>query len=196
MTRARPRRTCCAARWPPCLLRPGLPLAAAMAAWLHQLTATALGKDIVHGHGAYGGKAMIATLRRRLIAVPGGLTRQARHLILRLPPGHGLLHEISARLRALPAPADLRFLTPAPRPRPRPARPGPQKGPADREPGAVPGPSACPPPGIPAHQDHLQRQGSAYRTIRGFGSDKMTAVIMSGESPSRPSSSSPSTKES
>lgn len=83
----------------------GALLAAAMAAWLHQLTTTALGEDIVHGHGVRGGKAMIATLRRRLIAVPGRLTRHARHLILRLPPGHGLLHEVLARLRALPAPA-------------------------------------------------------------------------------------------
>jgi len=83
----------------------GALLAAAMAAWLHQLTATALGEDIVHGHAVRGGKAMIATLRRRLIAVPGRLIRHARHLILRLPPGHGLLHEVLARLRALPAPA-------------------------------------------------------------------------------------------
>jgi hypothetical protein len=53
-----------------------------------------------------GGKAMIATLRWRLIAVPGRLIRHARHLILRLPPGHdGLLSEILARLRDLPAPA-------------------------------------------------------------------------------------------
>jgi hypothetical protein len=83
----------------------GALLAATMAAWLHQLTGTALGEDIVHGHGVRGGKAMIATLRWRLIAVPGRLTRHARHLILRLPPGHGLLHEVLARLRALPAPA-------------------------------------------------------------------------------------------
>jgi Transposase DDE domain group 1 len=83
----------------------GALLAAAMAAWLHQLTATALGEDIVHGHGVRGGKAMIATLRWRLIAVPGRLTRHARHLVLRLPPGHGLLAEVLARLRDLPAPA-------------------------------------------------------------------------------------------
>ena len=82
----------------------GALLAATIAAWLHQLTATALGEDIVHGHGVRGGKAMIATLRWRLIAVPGRLTRHARHLVLRLPPGHGLLHEVLARLRALPAP--------------------------------------------------------------------------------------------
>ena len=83
----------------------GALLAANMAAWLHQLTATALGEDIVHGHGVRGGKAMIATLRWRLIAVPGRLVRHARHLILRLPPGHGLLPEVLARLRALPASA-------------------------------------------------------------------------------------------
>ena len=83
----------------------GALLAAAMAAWLHQLTATALGEDIVHGHGVRGGKAMIATLRRRLIAVPGRLVRHARHLTLRLPPGHYLLPEVLARLRELPVPA-------------------------------------------------------------------------------------------
>jgi hypothetical protein len=83
----------------------GALLAAAMAAWLHQLTGAALGEDIVHGHGVRGGKAMIATLRWRLIAVPGRLTRHARHLTLRLPPGHGLLPEVLTRLRALPAPA-------------------------------------------------------------------------------------------
>ena len=83
----------------------GALLAASMAAWLHQLTAATRGQDILHGHGVRGGKAMIATLRRRLIAVPGRLTRHARHLILRLPPGHGLLPEILTRLRALPAPA-------------------------------------------------------------------------------------------
>ncbi|HEY5989914.1 MAG TPA: IS1380 family transposase, partial [Streptosporangiaceae bacterium] len=83
----------------------GALLAATMAAWLHQLTATALGEDIVHGHGVRGGKAMIATLRWRLIAVPGRLVRHARHLTLRLPPGHSLLHEVLARLRDLPAPA-------------------------------------------------------------------------------------------
>jgi hypothetical protein len=83
----------------------GALLAATMAAWLHQLTGTALGEDIVHGHGVRGGKAMIATLRWRLIAVPGRLIRHARHLVLRLPPGHDLLPEVLARLRDLSAPA-------------------------------------------------------------------------------------------
>ena len=83
----------------------GALLAATMAAWLHQLTATTAGEDILAGHGVRGGKAMIATLRWRLIAVPGRLVRHARHLVLRLPPGHGLLPEVLARLRALPGPA-------------------------------------------------------------------------------------------
>jgi hypothetical protein len=82
----------------------GALLAASIAAWLHQLTSRTAGEDIVHGHGVRGGKAMIATLRWRLIAVPGRLVRHARHLILRLPPGHGLLPEVLARLRDLPEP--------------------------------------------------------------------------------------------
>jgi hypothetical protein len=48
---------------------------------------------------------MITTLHWRLIAVLGRLIRHARHLILRLPPGHSLLPEILARLRNLPVPA-------------------------------------------------------------------------------------------
>ena len=83
----------------------GALLAATMAAWLHQLTARTAGEDILAGHGVRGGKAMIATLRWRLIAVPGRLIRHARQLILRLPPGHGLLSEVLARLRELPVPA-------------------------------------------------------------------------------------------
>ena len=83
----------------------GALLAATMAAWLHQLTAITAGEDIVAGHGVRGGKAMIATLRWRLIAVPGRLIRHARHLTLRLPPGHELLPEVLSRLRDLPAPA-------------------------------------------------------------------------------------------
>jgi hypothetical protein len=83
----------------------GALLAATMAAWLHQLTAITAGEDILAGHGVRGGKAMIATLRWRLIAIPGRLTRHARHLVLRLPPGHYLLPEVLARLRQLPAPA-------------------------------------------------------------------------------------------
>ena len=83
----------------------GALLAATMPAWLHQLTARTTGEDILAGHGVRGDKAVIATLRWRLIAVPGRLTHHARHLIRRPPPGHGVLPEVLARLRERPAPA-------------------------------------------------------------------------------------------
>jgi hypothetical protein len=78
-------------------------LAASMAGWLHQLTGTPGPNGRLAGHGVRDGKAMIATLRHRLIRVPARLIRHAGRLLLRLPPGHGLLAEILARLRALPA---------------------------------------------------------------------------------------------
>ena len=82
----------------------GALLAASIAGWLHQLTATERPDATLAGHGVRGGRAMIATLRWRLIRVPARLTRHAGQLTLRLPPGHGLLAEILARLRALPTP--------------------------------------------------------------------------------------------
>jgi hypothetical protein len=81
----------------------GALLAASMPGWLHQLTAATTGRVIVEDHGTRGGKAMVATLRWRLIAIPGRLVRHAGQLILRLLPGRGLLAEVLARLRALPA---------------------------------------------------------------------------------------------
>src|SRR5262249_14713145 len=139
----------------------------------HQLTATALGQDIVHGHGVRGGKAMIATLRRRLIAVPGRLIRHARHLILRLPPGHGLLHEVLARLRALPAPC-LTCASSAPAPvlahgLPAPPAERPRRSRTRRRSRAVSMPAAWN-PGTPSH---LPKTGSAHRAIRGFGSERI-----------------------
>jgi len=80
----------------------GALLAATMAAWLHQLTATehpTTGQ--LAGWGARDGKAMIATLRHRLIHVPARLGFQAGQPILHPPPGHHLLAEILARLRKL-----------------------------------------------------------------------------------------------
>ena len=81
----------------------GALLAATMAAWLHQLTATEHPTGWLSGWGARDGKAMIATLRHRLINIPARLVSHAGQPILRLPPGHGLLAEILARLRKLPA---------------------------------------------------------------------------------------------
>jgi hypothetical protein len=80
-------------------------LAAAIAAWLHQLTGLIDGGELLEGHGVRGGKAMIATLRRVLIAVPARLVRHGGQLLMRLAPGEHLLPGILAAIRALPAPA-------------------------------------------------------------------------------------------
>ena len=66
-------------------------IAAAVAAWLHQLTGLISGGELLEGHGTRGGKAMIATLRRTLIATPARLVRHGGQLIMRLAPGPHLL---------------------------------------------------------------------------------------------------------
>jgi Transposase DDE domain group 1 len=81
----------------------GALLAISIAGWLHQLTAIPGPGGRLFGHGVRDGQAMIATLRHRLIRIPARLVHHAGTLTLRLPPGHHLLHEILARLRALPA---------------------------------------------------------------------------------------------
>ncbi|HXZ75767.1 MAG TPA: IS1380 family transposase [Streptosporangiaceae bacterium] len=80
-------------------------IAAAAAGWLHQLTGLILGTDLIEGHGVRGGKAMIATLRRTVIAVPARLVRHGGQLIMRLPPGPQILPGILETIRALPVPA-------------------------------------------------------------------------------------------
>src|SRR6266852_4662966 len=79
-------------------------IAAAVAAWLHQLTGLISGGELLEGHGVRGGKAMIATLRRALIATPARLVSHGGQLILRLAPGAVLLPAILATIRALPPP--------------------------------------------------------------------------------------------
>lgn len=80
----------------------GALLAATLTGWLHHLTATHRDGRLA-GHGVRGGQAMIATLRRRLIAVPARLVHHARGHTLRPAPGDDLLlAEVLARLRALP----------------------------------------------------------------------------------------------
>ena len=81
----------------------GALLAAAMAGWLHQLTATTGRGGKMSGWGIRDGKAMIATLRHRIIRVPARLVSHAGQVILRPPPGHDLLAELLARIRKLPA---------------------------------------------------------------------------------------------
>jgi hypothetical protein len=119
----------------------GALLAATIASWLHQLTAVTAGQDILAGHGIRRGKAMIGTLRQRLIAVPGRLVCHGQQLLLRLPPGCHLL---------------------AQGPRPPPGTPrhvltwpyGPRPGTWNREPGATPGHHACPHTGKRTCEDH------------------------------------------
>ena len=79
-------------------------LAVSIAGWLHQLTAGSDKHGRLSGWGTRGGKAMIETLRWRIIGVPARLVCHAGQLILRPPPGHGLIAEVLARLRALPTP--------------------------------------------------------------------------------------------
>ena len=124
-----------------------------MAAWLHQLTAATRGETILAGHGVRGDKAMIATLRRVPVSVPGRLIRHAGRLTLHLPPGHSLLAEVLARLRALPAASW------------PPARKAPTGNPGNREPGAT-------------HQGlrhaHTQSHG---RKINNRPEDQLSALI-------------------
>ena len=81
----------------------GALLATSMMGWLHQLTATPTPDGGLAGWGVREGKAMIATLRHRLIRIPARLIHHAGAPTLRLPPGHPLLTKILTRLRALPA---------------------------------------------------------------------------------------------
>jgi Transposase DDE domain group 1 len=81
----------------------GALIATSLAGWLHQLTAIPDPGGRLLGWGVRDGKAMIATLRHRLLRVPARVIRHAGQLIVRLPPGHHLLTEILTRLRALPA---------------------------------------------------------------------------------------------
>ena len=127
----------------------GALLAACMAAWLHQLTAATAGELILAGHGVRGGKAMIATLRHRLIAVPGRLIRHAGQLTLRLPPGCHLLAEVLARLRALPRRPDHR--PPAPTSNLEPAHPERHPGVTAARPPGMATPNAC-----ADHEDQLR----------------------------------------
>lgn len=80
----------------------GALIATSLAGYLHQLTASPDPSGGLLGWGVRDGKAMIATLRHRLLCVPGRLIRHAGRLILRLPPGHQLLDQVLTRLRALP----------------------------------------------------------------------------------------------
>ena len=136
-------------------------IAAAVAAWLHQLTGLIDGGDLLEGHGVRGGKAMIATLRRRLIAVPARLVSHGRQLIMRLAPGEHPLPHILAPSAPCPPPADRLTSTTPHRnavtgtpPQATAARPRTRERPQTREPGATRA-ITMPARRETSHQDHL-----------------------------------------
>src|SRR6266568_4375032 len=88
-------------------------IAAAIAAWLHQLTGLIDGGELLEGHGTRGGKAMIATLRRVLIAVPARLVRHGGQLIRR--PARACYPPSSPRSAPCRPPADGRPAPPCAR---------------------------------------------------------------------------------
>ena len=88
-------------------------IAAAIAAGA-PATGLIVGGELVEGHGVRGGKAMIATLRRRLIAVPSQLVSHGGQLIMRLAPGPCLLPQVLARSGPCQAPRVARAAPPAP----------------------------------------------------------------------------------
>ena len=160
-------------------------IAAAVAAWLHQLTGLISGGELVEGHGTRGGKAMIATLRRRLIAVPARLVSHGGQLIMRLAPGAHLLPGILATIRALPAPAadhrtsttrDREAITGTQTPGHGPRAPDQQKDPAPAKPGATTGPLSCPHAGPDSFKIIYPAVDNGRRSTRGFGSDALAPM--------------------
>jgi len=158
----------------------GALLAATMAAWLHQLTTVTAGEDIIYGHGVRGGKAMIATLRWRLIAVPGRLIRHAATWCCGSRPAAACFPRSWPGSGTCPSPPDLRTLSPGSPSLSTANQPRPAERPQIANPAPAPGLSACPLPGILGHHDHLPGQGSAHRAIRGIGSDCVWTAHLSG----------------
>jgi hypothetical protein len=72
----------------------GALLAINLSAWLQELS----GLDYGDGRG----RAHLGTLRHRLLSIPARLIHHAGQPVLRLPPGHQLLAQVLAQLRALP----------------------------------------------------------------------------------------------
>ena len=124
-------------------------IAAAVAAWLHQLTGLISGGELVEGHGTRGGKAMIATLRRRADRCPrpaGEPRRAADHAAgpRRAPapghPGHDPRPASPRRLTTARAPPATAKPSQAPRPQATAHEPQTsRKTPHPRNPARLPG---------------------------------------------------------
>ena len=167
-------------------------IAAAIAAWLHQLTGLIQGGELVEGHGTRGGKAMIATLRRVLIAVPARLVRHGGQLLMRLAPVSTCCPASSPPSGPCqPPPASRRRPAPpachafeAPVPGKRPPRPRTSERPRTREPGATPGSLPCPHAGRPHSKIIHLPVDNVRRSTRGFGSEPSCSIAScSGRSP-------------
>jgi hypothetical protein len=115
---------------------------------------------------------MIATLRWRLIAVPGRLVRHARHLILRLRPATACSPRSWPGCGTCPHPPDLHTLSLGSPSLSTACRSDPKKGPQIANPARLPGHQ-------PAryreswHTKSVCRQQSAHRAIRGIGSERI-----------------------
>ncbi|MDQ3764785.1 MAG: transposase, partial [Actinomycetota bacterium] len=132
-------------------------LAASIAGWLHQLTATPGPDGLLVGHGVRDGQAMIATLRQRLIRIPARLIHHAGALDLRLPPGHHLLKKSSPASAPFPQHPDQAIPAPT-TPEPRP-------------PEATLGPPNCPQPKNQPETINTTGHRSTHRPSRGIGSE-------------------------
>ena len=139
----------------------GALLAASIAGWLHQLTATPGPGARLFGHGLRGGQAMIATLRHRLIRVPARLIRHAGGLTLRPPPG------ITCSTRSSLASAH------SPQ-RPDQAEPAPNT-PEPRSPEASFGASSLPEPEMHPGKIHKSRHRSTHLLLAESGQTRLAA---------------------
>ena len=149
----------------------GALLAATMAAWLHQLTAVTVGEDIIYGHGVRGGKAMIATLRWRLIAVPGGSSATPATWCCGCRPGTACFPRSWPGYGNCQPPPDLRTLScgspswhTAHQPRTAERHP-------DRDPGARSRAMNMPSTRKPGTPRSFTEAGATHHAIRGIGSE-------------------------
>ena len=160
-------------------------IAAAVAAWLHHFTGLISGGELLEGHGTRGGKAMIATLRRTLIATPARLVRHGRQLIMRLAPGRTCCPPSSPRSAPCQPPASrsqhhpaLTKPSPAPRPQATAPRPAPAKRPRPRNPARVPGYRHVLQPGLttPRSSTGLRITSAALLVDSGQSGEALLAV--------------------
>ena len=151
-------------------------IAAAVAAWLHQLTGLISGGELLEGHGTRGGKAMIATLRRTLIATPARLVSHGGQLNAPGPRVH-LCPQSSPRSAPCQPPASgsqhqpaAASLTRTQTPGHGPQAPHQQKDP-DREPDAR----------VPGHRHVLQPGLTTPRSSTGLWITSAALLVDSGQ---------------